>query len=67
MAKAKKGPRQAAGLQCEVCKSFNYITEYNKNNENLKKQTGGEATFPLKKYCKVCREHTDHKMAKKLK
>jgi ribosomal protein L33 len=67
MAKKKKGPRQAIGLQCSVCKSFNYITEYNKNNEQLKTQTKNEKTFPLNKYCNVCRKHTEHKVAKKLK
>jgi ribosomal protein L33 len=67
MAKSKKGPRQAIGLQCTVCKSFGYVTEYNKNNEQLKKHSSGEGTFPLKKYCKVCKKHTEHKMMKKLK
>lgn len=67
MAKTKKGPRQPAGLQCTVCNSFNYITQYNKNNENLMKQTKGVTTFPLNKYCNVCKKHTPHKMAKKLK
>ena len=64
MAKTKKGPRQSAGLQCSVCKSFNYITEYNKNNETLMKQTKNVSTFPLNKYCNVCMKHTSHKMAK---
>lgn len=67
MAKKKKGPRQLAGLQCTVCKHHNYTTEYNKNNEQLKKQTGGDATFPIKKYCKHCQKTTEHKMMKKLK
>jgi len=67
MAKTKKGPRQSVGLQCKKCKAFGYITEYNKNNEQLKKQTSGETTFPLKKYCSVCRAHQEHVMAKKLK
>ncbi len=67
MASKKKGPRQAVGLQCSVCKAFNYITEYNKNNEQLKKQTDGVTTFPLSKYCKKCRKATDHKAMKKLK
>ncbi len=66
MAKKKKGPRQSAGLKCKVCGIFGYLTEYNKNNEQLKKQQG-EGTFPLSKYCKVCRKHTEHKQAKKLK
>ncbi len=68
MAKSKKkGPRQAVGLQCKVCLHFNYVTTYNKNNENLKKQSTGEGTFPIKKYCKYCKKHTEHKMMKKLK
>ncbi len=67
MAKAKKGPRQIAGLQCSVCNSFNYVTEYNKNNELLMKQTKNVSTFPLNKYCNVCHKHSEHKMAKKLK
>lgn len=65
--KKKKGPRQAAGLQCTKCKSFGYVTEYNKNNETLKKQTTGESTFPIQKYCKKCKVRTEHKMMKKLK
>lgn len=67
MAKKKKGPRQAAGLGCKVCGAFNYITEYNKMNEQLKKQTSNESTFPLNKYCKVCKKATPHVMKKKLK
>lgn len=67
MAKKKKGPRQAVGLKCKVCGNFNYITEYNKNNEQLKKQTDGEGSFPLNKYCKRCRKVTPHVQAKKLK
>lgn len=67
MAKKKKGPRQAVGLKCTVCGFFNYITEFNKNNEILKKQKGDEGTFPMQKYCKHCRQHTEHKQAKKLK
>ena len=67
MAKKKKGPRQAVGLKCSVCNAFNYITEYNKNNDTLKKQTGGESAFPLNKYCSVCRKTTKHVVSKKLK
>lgn len=66
MASKKKGPRQAVGLQCKTCKSFGYITEFNKLNEQMKKQKG-EATFPLEKYCSVCRKHTVHTAMKKLK
>jgi ribosomal protein L33 len=67
MAKKKKGPRQPTGLKCGVCSAFGYITEFNKNNEQLKKQTSNTTTFPLNKYCSVCRKHTPHKQAKKLK
>jgi ribosomal protein L33 len=67
MAKKKKGPRQTAGLKCSKCGAFNYVTEYNKNNETLKKQTTGEGSFPLNKYCKVCKETTSHTLSKKLK
>ncbi|MBW7943896.1 50S ribosomal protein L33 [Patescibacteria group bacterium] len=67
MAKKKKGPRQAVGLKCSVCGAFGYVTEYNKNNELLKKQADGKGSFPLNKYCDVCRKHTLHTVAKKLK
>jgi ribosomal protein L33 len=67
MAKKKKGPRQAVGLKCKECNNFNYITEYNKNNEQLKKQTDDKSTFPLMKYCKRCRKSTPHTLSKKLK
>lgn len=67
MAKKKKGPRQAVGLKCSVCGAFGYITQYNKNNELLKKQTEGTGSFPLNKYCDVCQKHTSHTVSKKLK
>jgi ribosomal protein L33 len=67
MATKKKGPRQIAGLQCTVCKSFGYITEYNRNNDIIKRQAGEKESFPLNKYCKTCRKHTSHKLMKKLK
>ena len=55
---AKKGNRTIVGLVCTQCKSHNYVTERNRVNttEPLK----------LKKYCKRCRKHTDHKEKKKL-
>lgn len=68
MAKKKKGPRQAVGLKCTKCGAFGYITEYNKNNETLRKQLSGETgKFEQNKYCSVCKEHTPHKEMKKLK
>jgi len=68
MAKKKKGPRNAIGLKCTVCNAFGYVTEYNKNNETLKKQTQGiTGKFKLMKYCDVCQKHTEHVESKKLK
>jgi len=67
MAKKKKGPRQVIGLKCGECSSFNYVSEYNKNNEQLKEQAKNEKTFPLNKFCNVCRKHTLHTVSKKLK
>lgn len=67
MAGKKKGPRQHVGLQCKECGAFNYITQYNKVNEQLKEQRSDGKTFPIKKYCNSCRAHTEHKMVKKLK
>jgi ribosomal protein L33 len=67
MATKKKGPRQVVGLICTKCRFFNYVTEYNKNNETLKKQKDGGGTFPIKKFCPRCNAHTEHKLAKKLK
>jgi ribosomal protein L33 len=64
---ASKGPRINTGLVCTVCGAFNYLSEYNKNNERLKKQTTGEETFPLKKYCSRCQKHTEHKKQDKTK
>lgn len=64
---AKKGPRQIIGLVCTKCKNFNYVTEYNKVNEQLKKQKDGDGTFPILKFCSRCNERTPHKMKKKLK
>lgn len=66
MAKKKVGPRRTMVLQCTECKKINYVSEYNKNNETLKKQAG-EGTFPLSKFCNTCRSHTSHKMREKMK
>lgn len=55
---AKKGSRVLVGLVCTICKNHNYVTQKNKVNttEGIK----------LKKYCKVCKKHTEHKEKKKL-
>ncbi len=60
---AKKGPRQTYGLTCTVCKSRNYITTKNKANAQAKNQE----KLTLKKYCPVCKKHTEHKETAKLK
>jgi len=59
MAKKKKGPRQILGLICQECKSFNYVSERNRTNTEKK--------LVLRKYCKRCRKHTEHKETSKLK
>jgi len=56
---AKKGPRQLIGLVCSVCGRQNYVSEKNKT------KTPGKLV--LKKYCKKCRKHTEHKESSKLK
>jgi large subunit ribosomal protein L33 len=56
---AKKGSRILIALVCEKCKSQNYITEKNKVNMPNK--------MTLKKYCKQCRQKTEHKEKTKLK
>ena len=67
MASKKKGPRQLVGLQCSQCGAFGYVTTYNRNNEIAKRQSGQKESFPLSKYCRQCRTHTNHKAMKKLK
>lgn len=55
---AKKEQRINVALVCSVCKSQNYLTERSKINtpEKLK----------LRKYCRKCRKHTEHKESGKL-
>ncbi|MBI5452190.1 50S ribosomal protein L33 [Candidatus Gottesmanbacteria bacterium] len=55
---AKKEQRILIALVCSVCKSQNYITRKNKLNQKEK--------LLLKKYCKRCRKHTEHKETEKL-
>ena len=55
---AKKGSRILIGFICDVCKSQNYITTKNKVNT--------PTALKLKKYCRQCRKHTQHKEIKKL-
>ncbi|MCL4398099.1 50S ribosomal protein L33 [Patescibacteria group bacterium] len=47
------------GLVCAVCGTLNYLTSKNKL-ENKDK-------LVLKKYCRKCKKHTEHKEREKLK
>ncbi|OGG01508.1 50S ribosomal protein L33 [Candidatus Gottesmanbacteria bacterium RBG_16_52_11] len=55
---AKKDQRLLVGLVCTVCKSTNYVTNRNKINTPDK--------IKLRKYCRTCRKHTEHKETGKL-
>ena len=56
---AKKGAREIVAMICQVCKSQNYVTMRNKVNM--------EGKLVLKKFCKRCKKHTEHKESSKLK
>jgi large subunit ribosomal protein L33 len=58
MAKSKKDARIKIGLVCEMCKTFNYITEKNRLETKEK--------IKLQKYCKRCKKHTLHVETQKL-
>ena len=45
--------RIAATLACEVCKRRNYQTQKSKRNDPERLQ--------MRKYCRWCRKHTDHR------
>lgn len=55
---AKKDQRELFAFVCTVCKSQNYVSNRNKINtpEKLK----------MRKYCRQCRKHTEHKESGKL-
>jgi large subunit ribosomal protein L33 len=55
---AKKDQRVLLGMVCSVCKNTNYVTKRNKINTTEK--------LVLKKYCRHCRKHTEHKETAKL-
>jgi large subunit ribosomal protein L33 len=55
---AKKDQRLLLGMVCTVCKNTNYVTKRNKINTTEK--------LVLKKYCRHCRKHTEHKEKAKL-
>ena len=48
--------RDKVVLACEVCKQRNYDTMKNKKNDPDR--------ITMKKYCKFCGKHTDHKETK---
>lgn len=52
---AKKSKEKFVWLECSVCHNKTYTTF------NSKKQ---EKKLELKKHCKFCRKHTDHKQVK---
>ena len=43
-------------LGCSICKTKGYVTSRNKQNTPDK--------FKMKKFCKKCRKHTEHKEVK---
>ncbi|MBU1327323.1 50S ribosomal protein L33 [Patescibacteria group bacterium] len=55
---AKKEQRLLLALVCTVCKRQNYITSRNKINT--------EEKLKLRKYCRLCKKHTEHKESSKL-
>ncbi|OGG27908.1 50S ribosomal protein L33 [Candidatus Gottesmanbacteria bacterium RIFCSPLOWO2_01_FULL_48_11] len=55
---AKKEQRELLAMICTVCKSQNYITKRNKINTPEK--------LVMRKYCRHCRKHTEHKESSKL-
>ncbi|MBX9671069.1 MAG: 50S ribosomal protein L33 [Candidatus Obscuribacterales bacterium] len=54
---AKKDDRIIITLACGECKCRNYTTMKNKRNDPDR--------IEIKKYCKTCRKHNEHKETKK--
>ena len=50
---AKRQNRVVVTLACTVCKERNYTTEKNRRNDS--------GRINLKKYCRRCKEHTEHR------
>ena len=48
--------RDIIKLTCQSCKRDNYVTDKNKRTMTEK--------FSIKKYCRACNKHTDHKEGK---
>ncbi|MHB1454380.1 MAG: 50S ribosomal protein L33 [Saccharofermentanales bacterium] len=53
---AKAGSREKITLACEICKQRNYNSMKNKKNDPDR--------LEMKKYCRFCRKHTNHKETK---
>ncbi len=53
---AKAGAREKIILACEICKQRNYNSMKNKTNDPDR--------LEMKKYCRFCRKHTNHKETK---
>jgi len=53
---AKKSAAKIVVLECSVCHGQNYVTKRNPSNTKDK--------LLLKKYCKKCRKHTEHREVK---
>lgn len=53
---ASKGPRENIILECTDCKRRTYTTSKNKRNNTER--------LEIKKYCKFCKKHTNHKETK---
>jgi large subunit ribosomal protein L33 len=50
---AKKANRLVLTLACTECKERNYTTEKNRKNDS--------GRLELKKYCRRCKKHTEHR------
>jgi len=48
--------RDLIKLTCQDCKRDNYVTDKNKRTQTEK--------FEIKKFCRACRRHTQHKEGK---
>jgi len=53
---AKSGLREIIIMACVDCKQRNYVTKKNKKNTPDR--------LEMKKYCRFCKKHTDHRETK---
>ena len=53
---AKAGVRDRVTLSCTLCKQRNYDTMKNKKNTTDR--------LEMKKFCRFCRKHTEHRETK---